>query len=60
MFLIVLKVVDVGSEILFHDSVKALSLSVGLWVVRGGELGLGSEDGTESLPELSDELRSSV
>ena len=40
--------------------VEALGLSVGLWVVWGGELGLSPEDGIKSLPEFGHELGSSV
>ena len=60
MFSIVLKIVNVGSKILFHNSVKAFRLFVDLWMIECRELGLDSKNDVKSLSELSDELRTLI
>jgi hypothetical protein len=58
--LIILHIIDVGSKIIFHNSVNTLGLTVGLGIVRGGKLNVDSQAFTQELPELRDKLGSTV
>ncbi|EFQ88628.1 hypothetical protein PTT_15424 [Pyrenophora teres f. teres 0-1] len=49
-----------GAQVLLQERVRVLSLPIGLWVVSGGQLWLGSEPLAESRPEVGSKLRPTV
>ena len=57
---IVLKVVNVGPEVLFHDSIEVLGLSICLWVEGSAETHIDFEVDGKMSPESCNELWSSI
>ena len=51
---IVLKIIDIASQVLFHDGIEPFRLSIGLRVKRRGESTVNVARRAESFPELGD------
>jgi hypothetical protein len=57
---IVLKIIDMGAEVLLHDGVDSLSLAVSLRMECRGKASIDTEAVAQSSPEVSGELRTSI
>ena len=57
---IILLIVHVCLKVLLHDRIHSFGLAICLGVVRGGQVGLDLQKLAECLPEVGDELRSTV
>ena len=57
---VVLLIVAVNSEVLLESLVSTFRLSVGFWVVSGGEVQVHAESLAQSAEETRDELRATI
>jgi hypothetical protein len=57
---VVLEVVDIGTEVLFHHCIESFGLSIGLRVKGGAEANVNFQADAEVAPEAGNELWSSI